>query len=39
LCYLYNNQKEKGLELLNKTQFNDAVFTEKRTTILKEFGN
>ena len=39
LCYLYNQQKEKGLQLLNKTHFNDAVFNEKRTIILKDFGN
>lgn len=39
LCYLYNQQKEKGLQLLNKTQFDDAVFNEKRTAILKDFGN
>jgi len=24
---------------LNKTQFDDAVFNEKRTAILKDFGN
>jgi hypothetical protein len=38
LCYLYNNQKEKGFQLLNKTQFKDAVLNEKRTAILKDFG-
>jgi hypothetical protein len=27
------------LQLLNKTHFNDAVFNEKRTIILKDFGN
>ncbi len=39
LCYLYNQQKETGLQLLNKTHFNEAVFNEKRTVILKDFGN
>jgi tetratricopeptide (TPR) repeat protein len=39
LCYLYNQQKEKGLQLLNKTLFDDAVLNEKRTAILKDFGN
>jgi hypothetical protein len=39
LCYLYNNQIEKGLQLLNKTQFTETVFNEKRTAILKDFGN
>jgi tetratricopeptide (TPR) repeat protein len=39
LCYLYNNQIEKGLQLLNKTQFTETVFNEKRTAILEDFGN
>jgi tetratricopeptide (TPR) repeat protein len=38
LCYLYNNQIEKGIQLLNKTQFTETVFNEKRTAILKDFG-
>jgi len=39
LCYIYNHQKEKGLQLLNKTRFPEAIFNEKRTAILKDFGN
>jgi hypothetical protein len=39
LCYIYNNQREKGLQILNKTRFDDAAFNEKRTIILKDFGH
>jgi len=39
LCYIYSHQKEKGLQLLNKTRFSDAAFNEKRSIILKDFGN
>ena len=39
LCYMFNNQIDRGLQLLNKTQFTDAVFNENKTAILKDFGN
>lgn len=39
LCYMFNNQIDRGLLLLNKTQFTDAVFNENKTAILKDFGN
>lgn len=39
LCYLNNHQIEKGLQLLNKNDFHDAAFNEKKTAILKDFRN